>query len=229
MEMAKEQGLKNVFIHFYADGRDVPERSAQKYIDIIENKAKELGIGRIATVIGRYYSMDRDNNWDRTEKAYNTLIRGTGFKARNATEAVESAYKRGDKTDYYIQPTAIIDDAGEPIGKIKDNDSVIFFNFRADRPRQLTKAFVLTDLQNFKRQIVSNILLTTMAKYDRTIGCPAAFQEEVVENNLGQIIANQKLKQLRLAELPQLKRQNLPRPRWPLPYLPKKVWLKNHR
>ena len=158
MEMAKEQGLKDIFIHFYADGRDVAEKSAKKYIDIIENKAKELRIGRIATVIGRYYSMDRDNNWDRTEKAYNALTQGVGFKAKNATEAVEAAYKRGDKTDYYIQPTVIIDDTGESIGRIKDNDSVFFFNFRADRPRQLSKALAMVDFQHFKRKTVPNTI-----------------------------------------------------------------------
>ncbi len=200
MEMAKEQGLKDIFIHFYADGRDVAEKSAKKYIDIIENKAKELRIGRIATVIGRYYSMDRDNNWDRTEKAYNALTQGVGFKAKNATEAVEAAYKRGDKTDYYIQPTVIIDDTGESIGRIKDNDSVFFFNFRADRPRQLSKALAMVDFQHFKRKTVPNILFSTMARYDKTIECPVAFQEKLVENNLGQIITQQGLKQLRLAE-----------------------------
>ena len=200
MKMAKKQGLKDVFVHFYADGRDVPEKSAKKYIDIIENKAKELGIGRIATVIGRYYSMDRDANWDRTEKAYNALTQGAGFKAKNAAKAVEEAYKRGDKTDYYIQPTVIVDDIGEPIGKIKENDSVLFFNFRADRPRQLTKAFVLADLQDFQRKIIPNLLFSTMSRYDRTIECPVAFQEEPVKNNLGHIMAKQGLKQLRMAE-----------------------------
>ncbi len=200
MEMAKERGLKDVFIHFYADGRDVAEKSAEKYVALIENKAQELGVGRIATVIGRYYAMDRDNNWDRTEKAYNALTQGVGFKAESATEAIEKAYERGDKTDYYIQPTVIVDNVGEPIGRIKDNDSVLFFNFRADRPRQLAKAFVLADFRDFQRETVPDILFSTMARYDKTIECPAAFQEELVENNLGQIMANQGLKQLRLAE-----------------------------
>jgi len=200
MEMAKEHGVNDVFIHFYADGRDVAEKSARKYVDMIENKAREIGVGKIGTVIGRYYSMDRDTNWDRTERAYRALVQGIGFKAKCATQAIEDAYKRGDKTDYYIQPTVIVDDTGEPIGTIKDNDSVLFFNFRTDRPRQLVKAFVLKDFDGFKRDIVLNVMFTTMTKYDKTIECPAAFREHTVENNLGQVIAKHGLKQLRLAE-----------------------------
>ncbi len=200
MDMAKKHSIKDVFIHFYADGRDVPEKSAKKYVDIIENKAKEIGTGKIATVIGRYYSMDRDTNWDRTEKAYNTLTQGTGFKAKSAAEAIDMAYARGDKTDYYIQPTVIVDSGQNPIGTIKDNDSVIFFNFRADRPRQLTKAFALKDFGNFKRETIPSILFTTMAKYDKTINTPSAFVEHTVKNNLGATLATRNLKQLRLAE-----------------------------
>ncbi len=200
MEMAKERGVNDVFIHFYADGRDVAEKSARKYVDIIESKAKEMGGGRISTVIGRYYSMDRDTNWDRTEKAYNALTQGIGFKAKSATQAIEDAYKRGDKTDYYIQPTVIVDDAGVPIGTIKDNDSVLFFNFRTDRPRQLVNAFLLKDFDAFKRNVVLDVMFTTMTRYDKAIDCPVAFREHRVENNLGQVIAKHGLKQLRLAE-----------------------------
>ncbi len=200
MEMAKEYGVKDVFIHFYADGRDVPEKSAKKYVDMVEDKARELGVGRIATVVGRYYSMDRDTNWDRTEKAYDMLVKGAGFKVKSATEAIDMAYRRGDKTDYYIQPTVVVDDAGEPIGTIKDNDSVLFFNFRADRPRQLTKAFVVKDFDGFKRDVVLDVMFTTMAKYDKTIECPAAFRVHAVLNNLGYVLAKQGLAQLRLAE-----------------------------
>ncbi len=200
MEMAKERGVNDVFIHFYVDGRDVAEKSARKYVDMIENKAREIGVGKIGTVIGRYYSMDRDTNWDRTERAYRALVQGVGFRAKSATQAIEDAYKRGDKTDYYIQPTVIVDDAGVPIGTIKDNDSVLFFNFRTDRPRQLTKAFVLKDFDGFKRDVVLNVMFTTMTKYDKAIECPVAFREHTVGNNLGQVIAKHGLKQLRLAE-----------------------------
>ena len=127
LKMAKQKQVKEVFVHFFADGRDVPEKSAKKYIKQIKNAG-----GKIASVIGRYYSMDRDNIWDRTEKAYKMLVEGKGFKAKSAEEAVDMAYKRGDKTDYYIQPTVIKEE-----GIIKDNDAVIFFNFRTDRPKNL--------------------------------------------------------------------------------------------
>ena len=195
LEMAKQKGLQKVQIHFIADGRDVPEKSAEKYVLEIEKRAKELGIGRIDSVCGRYYAMDRDNNWDRTKQAYDLLTLGKGFKAENAFEAVENAYKRGDKTDYYIQPTAI-----EPFEPIKDNDSVIFFNFRTDRPRQLTKAFISNGFKEFEREKRPKILFTTMAAYDKTFKCPFAFTEDKVENNLGQVLSKQGLRQLRLAE-----------------------------
>jgi len=191
LEMAKERDVRNIIIHFFADGRDVAEKSAEKYIRIIE----EAGIGRIGSVIGRYYSMDRDNNWDRTEKAYNMLTKGEGFRASSAIDAVNEAYKRGDKTDYYIQPT--ITDDFRPIA---DNDTVLFFNFRTDRPRQLTRAFISEDFDSFKRTIVPKCNFITLTQYDKTFKCPFVFSEEEVTNNLGKVIADAGLKQLRLAE-----------------------------
>lgn len=194
LDMAKKHKLKKVFIHFFADGRDVPEKSAKKYVKVIEKHIKKIKQGKIASVIGRYYSMDRDTNWNRTKKAYDLLTLGKGFKAKNAIEAVDLAYKRGDKTDYYIQPTII-----DKEGLIKDNDSVIFFNFRTDRPRQLTKAF-LNSFNKFKRKKHPKVLFTTMTNYDKKIKLPAAFKEEIIKNNLGNVIAKAGLKQLRLAE-----------------------------
>jgi len=200
LKMAKSKGLKDVFIHFFADGRDVPERSAKKYVKKLEKAEKELGIGKIATVVGRYYSMDRDNNWDRTKKAYDMLVEGKGFDAKNALEAIDEAYRRGDKTDYYIQPTVIVGKNGKPIATIKDNDSVIFFNFRTDRPRQLTSAFISKKFNKFKRKIWPKVLFTTMTMYEKDFKCPFAFKEENVKNNFGQVLAKNGLKQLRLAE-----------------------------
>lgn len=195
MEMAKKFKLSKVYIHFIADGRDVPEKSALKYAKEIEKKIKETGIGKIATVVGRYYAMDRDSNWDRTKLAYEMLTGGKGIKAKNAEEAVNNAYERGDKTDYYMQPTVIDEN-----GIIKDKDSVIFFNFRTDRPRQLTKSFIFKNFSEFERKAQPKILFTTMAIYDKTFNCPFAFSEEKIKNNLGNVIAQHNLKQLRLAE-----------------------------
>ena len=196
LEMAKKIGVKNIFIHFFADGRDVPEKSAEKYIDIIE-KTK---IGKIASIVGRYYSMDRDNNWNRTKEAYDLLTLGKGFKAKNANEAIDAAYKRGDKTDYYIQPAVIVGRNNQPLATIKDNDAVIFFNFRTDRPRQLTHAFLDRKFDKFKREKVPKVKFITFTAYDKSFLKIAAFFEDKISNNLGQVIAKNNLKQLRMAE-----------------------------
>ena len=200
LKMAKTAGVKRVFIHFFADGRDVPEKSALKYLKIIEMAERRMGLGQVATVIGRYYAMDRDNNWSRTRSAYDTLTLGKGFKAKSARDAIEQAYKRGDPTDYYIKPTVILGEDKKPLGLIRDNDSVIFFNFRTDRPRQLTKAFIAQKFSGFKRKVHPRVFFTTMTQYDKTFACPFVFKEPIVKNNLGQVLAKQKLKQLRIAE-----------------------------
>ena len=194
LKMAKKRKIKKIYIHFFADGRDVPEKSAKKYIKKIE----KTRIGKIASIVGRYYAMDRDNNWNRTEKAYDLLTKGHGFKAKTAFQAINMAYKRGDKTDYYIQPTAIVD-KGKPV-VIKDRDAVIFFNFRTDRPRQLSHAFVDKQFNKFKRKVWPKTKFTTMAPYDKTFAKTSAFPEEKVKNNLGEVISKNGLKQLRLAE-----------------------------
>ena len=200
LKMAKKQKVKEVFIHFFADGRDVPEKSARKYVRMIESSMKRLDIGKIATVIGRFYSMDRDKNWNRTKKAYDMLVLGKGFKVKNVKEAIEKAYERGDKTDYYIQPTVIVDKNEKPITTIKDKDSVIFFNFRTDRPRQLVKSFISKKFNRFRREFWPKVLFTTMTQYDKTFNCPFAFKEEKVKNKLSKLLAKNGLKQLRMAE-----------------------------
>ncbi len=195
LEMARKQKLDRVFIHFIADGRDVAEKSAKKYALAILKAIKKYKVGKIDSLIGRYYAMDRDNNWDRTKKAYDMLTRGDGFRANDIMEAIEIAYKRGDKTDYYIKPTVI-----KPFTPIKDNDSVIFFNFRTDRPRQLTRAFISKRFNKFRRNPYPKTFFVTMTEYDKTFNCPFAFSEEKVKNNLGEVISKNGLKQLRLAE-----------------------------
>ncbi|MBL7169595.1 MAG: 2,3-bisphosphoglycerate-independent phosphoglycerate mutase [Candidatus Aenigmarchaeota archaeon] len=200
LELCKKYNLKEVFIHFIADGRDVPEKSAKKYIGMIENKCSELGLGKIATVIGRYYSMDRDNNWDRTKGAYDMLTKAEGFEAKSATEAVKMAYERGDKTDYYIQPTVIVNENGEPLAKIQDNDGFLFFNFRTDRPRQLTMAFIQDDFDKFNRDVHPKVDFVTMTEYSKSFGSINAFEKVQINNTLGKVLSENRLKQLRLAE-----------------------------
>jgi len=195
LEMAKKQGVKNVLIHFFADGRDVAEKSAEKYAEIIEKATKKIGLGKIVSLVGRYYSMDRDNNWDRTKEAYEMLTLGKAHKSKDIKSAIKDAYKRGDKTDYYIQPTIL-----DGFSPIKDNDSVIFFNFRTDRPRQLTQAFINPSFDKFKREKLLKIYYSTMSEYDKTFTCPYAFSEDEVTLNLGKILADNGLKQLRMAE-----------------------------
>src|SRR3989344_8479749 len=124
LQMAKQQGLNEVYIHFFADGRDVPEKSAEVYARQIEKETREIGLGKIATLVGRYYAMDRDSNWERTRKAYEALTEGRGHIEKNIYDAIKNSYSRGDKTDYYIQPAVIVED-GKPVAKIKDGDSVI--------------------------------------------------------------------------------------------------------
>ena len=195
LKIAQKKKLKKVYIHFFADGRDVPEKSAMKYIDLIEEELDEIKIGKITSIVGRYYSMDRDNNWERTKEAYDMLTKGDGIKAKTARQAISLAYARGDKTDYYIRPTVL--DGFEPI---KDKDVVIFFNFRTDRPRQLTRALTEKNFNKFKREIVPKPYFLAMTQYDKKIKVPHAYKEEEIKNNLGIMLSNNNLLQLRIAE-----------------------------
>ncbi|NTU69539.1 hypothetical protein HGB13_01760 [bacterium] len=154
LKIAKKNNIRNILIHFFADGRDVPEKSAKKYINAI----KKQNLGKIASVCGRFYSMDRDHNYERTKEAYDMLTEGHGFKAKSAEKAIEDAYKRGDQTDYYIRPTIIESD----YSPIKSNDTVIFFNFRTDRPRQLVECFCNKAFKGFKRNKFPRVKFFTM-------------------------------------------------------------------
>ncbi len=182
-------------IHFFADGRDVPEKSALEYVDLINNKIAELGIGRISTIVGRYYAMDRDLNWDRTMAAYDLIVSGEGHRYADARFAVEEAYARGDATDYYIEPSVIGDYSG-----VKDGDVVWFFNFRTDRPRQLTRALSDPDFDLAIRSKFPYLQVYTMTRYDETFANKYAFEEPVVKSCLSQVIAEHNLKQLKVCE-----------------------------
>ena len=196
LELAKKKGLKKVFVHCFLDGRDVPERSAKKFISDFLKKAKKIGVGKIASMVGRYYAMDRDTNWNRTEKAYNLLTKGEGFRENNPLIAVKNAYKRGDSTDYYIKPIVLVDKGN----LIENNDSVIFWNFRADRTRQITHAFTNETFNKFKRGKKLKLTYVCMSVYDKRLKLPVAFRQLDVTNNLGNVISKKGLRQLRIAE-----------------------------
>jgi len=199
LKLAKQNEIEDVYIHAILDGRDVPPSSAKGYIKDLEEKIEEIGVGQIITVSGRYYTMDRDERWDRTEKAYNTMVSGEGVTAQSALEAVEQAYEE-DTTDEFVLPTVIVENE-EPIATIRDNDSVIFYNFRPDRARQITRALTDSDFHGFERKSeLPKVHFVCMTEYDETIEAPVAYPPETITNTLGQVLGKNDLKQLRIAE-----------------------------
>jgi len=199
LELAKMRSFDRVYLHLCLDGRDVPERSALTFLRQLNEKIKETGTGRIASVAGRYYAMDRDNNWDRTMRFYELLTQGKGFTASSAEEAVKDAYKRGDKTDYYIQPT-VITDAGKPVATLDDGDSFIWYNFRSDRSRQITAMINSLKYCPVKPHKRVNVHYVCFSSYDGKWRLPVAFPQKKVVNNLGAVLASNEKRQLRIAE-----------------------------
>ena len=193
LEMAAKISLEQVYVHAILDGRDVPPRSALTYIQELEEKISRMGIGRVATVSGRYYTMDRDRRWERVEKAYRCLTDGAGHAASSAIEAVEKGYSRGEN-DEFLLPTLV-----DGRGLVQDSDSIIFFNFRPDRAREITRAFVDRDFQEFATRPM-RVHYTCMTQYDATLNVPVAFPAQNLEDTLGQVISRAGLKQLRIAE-----------------------------
>ena len=200
LELAKRQGIEKVYVHCFLDGRDTPPASGKEYVEQLEAKMKEIGVGEVASVSGRYYAMDRDNRWDRVEKAYKVLTTGEGEAAESAVAAMEVSYAK-DVTDEFFVPTAITEN-GKPIATIKDNDTVIFFNFRPDRAREMTRAFCDDKFTGFERK-TGFIPLTFVCfkDYDESIpNKKVAFKKEHIKNTFGEFLANHGKKQLRLAE-----------------------------
>ncbi len=191
--MAAKISLEQVYVHAILDGRDVPPRSALTYIQELEEKISRIGTGRVATVSGRYYTMDRDRRWERVEKAYRCLTDGAGHAAGSAIEAVEKGYSRGEN-DEFLLPTLV-----DGRGLVQDSDSIIFFNFRPDRAREITRAFVDRDFQEFATRPM-RVHYTCMTQYDATLNVPVAFPAQNLEDTLGQVISRAGLKQLRIAE-----------------------------
>ncbi len=199
LELAKRHGLKKVFVHCFLDGRDTPPASGKGYIEELQKKMDELGVGEIGVISGRYYAMDRDNRWDRVELAYKALTKGEGVKGTNAAEAVQASYDDG-KTDEFVVPTVIEKD-GHPVATIQDNDSVIFFNFRPDRAREITRAFCDPEFKGFEREKKLNLTYVCFTDYDETIpGKLVAFKKEEIKNTFGEYLAAHNMTQARIAE-----------------------------
>lgn len=201
VRMAKEQGLSKVYIHCFMDGRDTPPRSGEGYIRQLEEKLNEIGAGEIATVSGRYYAMDRDNRFERVERAYAALVYGEGFTAESGHEAMEKSYARGD-SDEFVQPTVILKN-GKLVATVQPDDSIIFFNFRPDRARELTRAFLFADFDGFERKKgFFPLTYVSMTQYDKTFEdkLSVAFKPETLQNTLGQYLAKLHKTQLRIAE-----------------------------
>ena len=199
LKMCKEQNFDRVFVHCFLDGRDTPPSSAENYIIELEEKMKEIGVGKIASIMGRYYAMDRDKRWDRLELAYKALVYGEGIKASSAVSAIESSYQK-EEFDEFVKPTLITDVEGNPIATIKENDSIIFFNFRTDRAREITRAIVDPDFDGFQRTYFKTKYVC-MTQYDATMpNVSVAFKPEKLTNNFGEFISKNGYTQLRIAE-----------------------------
>lgn len=196
IKFASEQGLKKVYLHAFLDGRDTPPKSACTYLEKVETELKKYDLPPVATVSGRYWAMDRDNRWDRVEKAYNCLLLNEGLTAASSIEAVKQSYEKGEN-DEFVLPTSI---NGEN-SRIQDNDSIIFFNFRPDRARELTKAIKFVSFSGFERKAVrKNVFFVTMTQYDETFDFPIAFPPQRLSNILGDILDAKGIKQFRTAE-----------------------------
>ena len=199
LELAKKQGLEKVYVHCFLDGRDTPPASGKEYVEELEAKMQEIGVGEVASVMGRYYAMDRDNRWDRVEKAYRALVLGEGEKAVSGPAGIQSSYDN-DVTDEFVLPTVVEKD-GAPVATIKENDSVIFFNFRPDRAREITRTFCDDNFDGFDRGERIKTTFVCFTEYDVTIeNKQVAFVKEEITNTFGEFLAKNGKKQARIAE-----------------------------
>ncbi|MDO8451713.1 MAG: 2,3-bisphosphoglycerate-independent phosphoglycerate mutase [bacterium] len=228
LEIVKQHGSCPVYLHLFTDGRDAPPKSSIRFTQEVERRCKTIGIGKIATICGRYYAMDRDRRWERTELAYRALTECIPNRSSSPISAIEESYKKG-KTDEFIDPTIMVDENGTPLPRIGNHDAVIFYNYRIDRPRQLTKAFILPDFEThapiasfdpyavkyyhkhsvevdtrtraFQRTVVLNdLFFVSMTEYERGLPSVVAFPPERVKMPLGRVISDMELRQLRMSE-----------------------------
>jgi 2,3-bisphosphoglycerate-independent phosphoglycerate mutase len=198
LEMAKERGVERVYVHPIFDGRDTPPTSGLHHLNALLATMKQIGVGEVATVGGRYYAMDRDNRWDRTERAFRAMVRGEGRESADPVAAVSGSYEAG-KTDEFIEPV-VIQREGRPVGPISPEDSVLFFNFRADRARQLTRALAQEDFDRFPRPERLALDIACMTPYDETFRLPVAFPAQTKEMLLADVFASCGFSNLRIAE-----------------------------
>ena len=199
LELAKRNGLEKVYVHCFLDGRDTPPASGKEYAEALEAEMAKIGVGKIASVAGRYYAMDRDNNYDRVQKAYIALTKGEGLTAESGPAGIQASYDRGE-TDEFVKPTVVLEN-GAPVATIKDGDSVIFFNFRPDRAREITRAFCDDDFKGFERGKRPDLTYVCFSDYDPTIpNKEVAFEKIAVTNTFGEWLAANGMKQARIAE-----------------------------
>ena len=195
IELAKRNNIEKFYVHAFLDGRDTPPQSAIDYLKEVDEKLKAEGFPQIATISGRYYAMDRDNRWERVEKAYNALVLGEGNVAKNSAEAIEKSYADG-VTDEFVIPAITLENS-----RISDGDSVIFFNFRPDRAREITRAMNFKDFDGFNRKkVLNDLYYVCMTQYDEKFGLPIAFKPQSLKNILGEVLENNGIKQFRTAE-----------------------------
>ena len=196
IKLAADNGLKKVYVHAFLDGRDTPPASACTFLQVVEDELKKYNLPQIASVVGRYWIMDRDNRWERVEKGYNCLLLGEGNKAENAIAGVKASYDN-KITDEFVEPIV----CGGEESRIHDNDAIIFFNYRPDRAREISKAINFTDFDGFKRKVVrKNICYVTFTQYDETFTFPVAFEKTKMVNILGDVLEANGVNQFRTAE-----------------------------
>ncbi len=200
LEMAAREGVDRLYVHAFLDGRDTPPKSAEVYLRRLQDRLDALGRGRIVSIVGRYYAMDRDRRWPRVKLAYDLITLGrAAYQAETALEGLHLAYARGE-TDEFVKPTAVVPAGGEPT-RMHDGDAVVFMNFRSDRARQLTRAFVAPDFAEFERDYVPRLSsYCTLTQYSEEFDVPVAFPPERIRNSFGEYISNLGLRQLRIAE-----------------------------
>ena len=199
LELAKRNGLDKVYVHCFLDGRDTPPASGKGFVEELEAKMKEIGVGKVASVMGRYYAMDRDNRWDRVERAYNALTKGEGKTAVSAADGIQASYD-AEVNDEFVEPFVVVED-GKPVAVVNDHDSVIFFNFRPDRAREITSAFCADEFKGFAREKRLDLTYVCFTDYDDTIANKlVAFKKESIVNTFGQYLADHNMTQARIAE-----------------------------